>query len=596
MKFKQNRALALVLAVAMLFSLLAVSASATTLEEAKNSVATVNVQWRYSNSRQSDGAWLGRDAGETLPSDETINTSVYAEHDYATDGKNVFVDYRANLSMTDVMAEYLCPRQTQLMRAEFVVTVNLDAAWLTFDTQSDTVKVNFDSTFLKPNENPSDAAWDGASDITMPTGFELVKKVGDRYYYEISYRRADLEGASTIRVPMELILTELDGEPVGYNDIGAIPGSVVPMYSDYTVADWMAPIYVEIADMTVRSNMDVNVTTDPASWHWLVANGTVEGEFEYCTDDIVASVSDFAGQNTRTLAFGEGDDKEIPAWYSYDARVLLKRTGGTSTRPEQDKDVESPYLNLVDHFAYIIGYPDGLVHPEGNITRAEVATIFFRMLTDEVRTQYWSTTNPYSDVASSAWYNNAISTLSNLKIIEGYPDGTFHPQGNITRAEFATMAIRFFETTGKLADAQNQIFTDTTGHWAYTNINLAYLLGIVDGYPDGTFRPQNDITRAEAMTIVNNTLRRAPCVEGMLPDAQMITWPDNMDKAIWYYPEVQEATNSHDYERFANGDEDWTAPLPVRDWAAFEKEWSTANAAANPGEVVDESTVPVAKP
>ena len=252
--------------------------------------------------------------------------------------------------------------------------------------------------------------------------------------------------------------------------------------------------------------------------------------------------------------------------------------------PDPDpEDPDKPELNTEDHYAYIVGYPDGNVKPEGNITRAEVATIFFRLLTDESRDEFWSQTNNYSDVSEDAWYNNAVSTLTNAGIIDGYEDGTFKPDGNITRAEFATIAVRFFEATYDGGD----LFSDIAGHWAQDYINEAANAGIVDGYPDGTFRPQQYITRAEAMTMVNRTIDRHPDADHLLDD--MIVWPDNPETA-WYYEQVQEATNSHEYtintDDEQNPYEIWTELLPNRDWSELEKEWSDANDGAGSGEVV----------
>jgi len=241
-----------------------------------------------------------------------------------------------------------------------------------------------------------------------------------------------------------------------------------------------------------------------------------------------------------------------------------------------------PALNKVDHFAYIVGYPDGNVKPQGNITRAEVATIFFRMLTDESRNEFWSQNSGYSDVTINKWFNNAISTLANGGILTGYADGTFKPNANITRAEFATMAVRFFSSSYDGED----LFPDINKHWAKDYINTAAKEGIINGYEDGTFRPDQPITRAEAMTIVNRVLERHPDKDHLLKD--MIQWPDNMDTDKWYYADVQEATNSHDYDMKgteAEPYEVWSKMLPVRDWVAFEKEWSDANSAQG-GEVV----------
>ena len=256
-----------------------------------------------------------------------------------------------------------------------------------------------------------------------------------------------------------------------------------------------------------------------------------------------------------------------------------------------------PSLNTEDHYGYIVGYPVDYetgeptddqarkpVKPQGKITRAEVATIFFRMLTDESRNEYWSQSNDFTDVAADAWYNNAISTMANAGILDGYEDGSFHPNGYITRAEFATIAVRFFDLSYQGED----LFPDIDGHWAQDYINQAADAGIIEGYPDGTFGPQKQITRAEAVTMVNRTLDRHPDQDHFLED--MLVWPDNLDTEAWYYADIQEATNSHEYQvkKDAQGNEYevWTKILPIRDWEALEKEWSDANSSENPGDVV----------
>ena len=223
-------------------------------------------------------------------------------------------------------------------------------------------------------------------------------------------------------------------------------------------------------------------------------------------------------------------------------------------------------LNKTDHFAYVIGYPDGTVHPNGQITRAEVATIFFRLLRDEVRDGAFTTSNTYSDVACGKWYNNPISTMSALGIITGYPDGTFKPNKPITRAEFAAIAARFDETqSGKSAT-----FSDVIGHWAAKEIGIAYYNDWIKGYPDGTFKPDQNITRAEAMTLINRVLERKPESPADLL-TNMNKWTDNLDTSKWYYLDVQEATNSHGYTRKTFNYELWRQMLPDPDWSRYER-------------------------
>lgn len=222
------------------------------------------------------------------------------------------------------------------------------------------------------------------------------------------------------------------------------------------------------------------------------------------------------------------------------------------------------WLNGEDHIAYVIGYPDGTVRPEGNITRAEVATIFFRLLTDEVRTSYLTVENSFTDVNTDDWYNTEVSTMEALGILNGRTTDAFAPDAFITRAEFAAICARF--DTGRAEGDSN--LTDIAGHWAEAEIERAAALGWVAGYPDGTFRPNSNITRAEAMTIINRVLQRLPQDEGdLLTD--MTIWPDN-NPTDWYYLAIQEATNSHEFVRKSDGiHERWTKCIADPDWTQY---------------------------
>lgn len=242
--------------------------------------------------------------------------------------------------------------------------------------------------------------------------------------------------------------------------------------------------------------------------------------------------------------------------------------GGGGHRPKPKPTVEIPDddalgLNNTDHFAYIVGYGNGEVQPQNSITRAEVAAIFFRLLEDGIRNENFTHQNDFSDVAADAWYCSSVSTLSRMGIIAGYPDGTFRPNAPITRAEFAAIATRFDNNGDKTPVS----FTDIIGHWAEGEITVAANHGWVSGYGDGTFRPQNQITRAETMSLVNRVLKRLPETSAdLLPD--MITWTDNADTSSWYYLPVQEATNSHYYEFKENSKyEKWTELRETRDWS-----------------------------
>jgi len=227
-----------------------------------------------------------------------------------------------------------------------------------------------------------------------------------------------------------------------------------------------------------------------------------------------------------------------------------------------------PALNTADHYAYLMGYPDGTVRPGGSITRAEATTIFFRLLTEESRSQFWATENRYSDVSAGQWYNNAVSTMTSAGIVNGYPDGTFRPNAPITRAEMAKI-IALFAKLDKTADR----FPDTAGHWAEAYIRLAAGNGWIEGYPDGSFRPDRSITRAETVTMIDRVLERVPKDESrLLPHETMLTFPD-CRPGQWFYIAVQEAANSHVYERAANersGDEQWKELRDNRDWTRLE--------------------------
>lgn len=260
--------------------------------------------------------------------------------------------------------------------------------------------------------------------------------------------------------------------------------------------------------------------------------------------------------------------------------ILVWDEYNTPITPIPEPDNSPVGLNTEDHVAYIIGYEDGTVRPGANITRAEVATIFFRLLTDETRESYWSQSSGFTDVASGAWYNNAVSTLTRAGILDGYEDGSFRPNASITRAEFTKIAVSFFKHVG---GASANPFSDVPDSaWYAEFVKAAAELGLIDGYEDGTFRPNAPITRAEACTIVNRTLGRAPDKDNLLPEHEMLTWPDNSRDA-WYYAQIQEATNSHDYQ-WLGAIELWTAKLAERDWDALEKEWSNAYSAPG-GEV-----------
>ena len=255
-------------------------------------------------------------------------------------------------------------------------------------------------------------------------------------------------------------------------------------------------------------------------------------------------------------------------WYA--DKALTQKI--TSVTMNSDKTVYAGWeatgvpdkLNGDDHFAYVIGYPDGKVHPEGNISRAETATIFFRLLKADIRDGNLTADNDFSDVSDGQWHNKAISTMAKLGIVKGRRADRFDPDASITRAEFAAICARF--NTKPVENSGS--FSDISGHWAENEIERAAAFGWISGYPDGTFRPDAHITRAEAMTMINRVLCRMPQSESDLLDS-MVTWPDNKP-SDWHYLAVQEATNSHDFNRQGEVGESWTKLTSVPDWTRYQ--------------------------
>ena len=228
------------------------------------------------------------------------------------------------------------------------------------------------------------------------------------------------------------------------------------------------------------------------------------------------------------------------------------------------------------HYAYLIGRPSGWIYPGDDVTRAETATIFFRLICDQYRINIWSQANPFSDVPLPNWYNNAVSTMANAGFLLGRPDGTFGPNDAITRAEFATIISRFMNVTHTGGD----LFPDIAGHWAADAINAAAYVGWVLGDAQGNFRPNDNLTRAEAATIVNRIfLRHLSAVDYSLPG--LVSWPDNANPLAWYYLHIKEATNSNHHEMLACGVyKVWTALIPPRNWSILERPYS------DPGDIL----------
>ena len=254
-------------------------------------------------------------------------------------------------------------------------------------------------------------------------------------------------------------------------------------------------------------------------------------------------------------------DKDTVINKNYTLYAAWVEDNGSAGNGHETPDI----LNGEDHFAYVVGYPDGTVRPNDNITRAEVTSIFFRLLKDEVRDENLTNDNSFSDVNDEDWFNAAVSTMASLGIVKGRTADEFVPNANITRAEFAAICARFDDSQYSVVDN----FADVDSHWAKDEIHETAAYGWIKGYEDGTFKPDKAITRAEAMTMINRVLNRVPeTADDLLDD--MIVWPDNSDVSAWYYLPVQEATNSHNYENKNNIYEKWTAITDVTDWTKYE--------------------------
>ncbi len=399
---------------------------------------------------------------------------------------------------------------------------------------------------------------------------------------ELAYVGDDTRGVHTDEITQgTLALTDGEGFKASNYTLVFVPGTLTiharGMQVEKTVDKTRAEVGNELVyTITVTNTGDVDLTdvviTDPMlnveKNIGTLAPGAVWTEsFTYKVQ------SSDAGKTIVNTVIAKAADGTEDEAVSPGTEITRPSTGGGGV------------LNTKDHYSYIIGYKDGNVRPYGTVTRGEVATIFFRLLTDEARDKYWSQENDYSDCGPDLWCNNAISTLSNMGIISGYDDGTFRPYAKITRAQFAKIAVGFFETTTK--EYQGYYADVPEDAWYTDYVEAASRVGLIQGFQDGSFRPNENITRAQACVIVNRALNRTPNAERLLPESKMITWPD-CTPDDWFYADIQEATNSHDYTMITvKGEkvEKWSAKLPQRDWAAFEHAWSTAHSAPG-GEVV----------
>lgn len=367
----------------------------------------------------------------------------------------------------------------------------------------------------------------------------------------------------------------VDGEEVFADQVydNLLSGTATPAFNGtptrngYVFAGWNPAVArtvtgnaTYVAQWTARTDLSYTVHYYLKNTTKKVADDkTVDGQtFNADVTENAIRISGYRvyGDSEKSITIGTGTN-EIIFYY---------------TRASRPSAPSKPTLNTGDHYAYVMGYPDGTVRPNGSITRAEVSAILFRLLSDKTRDEYFTTESSFTDVKAGAWYNNSIATLEKAGVIvDTAKGGAFRPNEAITRAELAAMLAQFSDAK----PVKGVKFSDVSAeHWAYEAIAIAAKMGWIEGYPDGTFRPDATITRAEMMTLVNRALERVPSDEDhLLSKRVMLTFPD-CKSGDWFYIAVQEATNSHTYERAAtekNGDEQWTALRANRDWTLLEK-------------------------
>ncbi len=453
-------------------------------------------------------------------------------------------------------------------------------------------------------------------------GKEIGDGIGDKYQVFVWYK-AGANGSLTGEIYKAYTLGK-EGDAELRKEVTLTYPTTVP-YSGYAFDKWILPAQVTINGTTMsnfqvgttytftatfgadsKGNLDGDKETGDGTpdkyqvfvWYKAGDNGSLEGKTYYAYDlringttELRSTVSlnyptpvarhgfDFDGWlEPADVVISEDTMSQFTVGETYVFTAMFSRDRGD--RPAAEPTVKVKGLNSDDHVAYVVGRGEGMFDPMGKVTRAEVATIYFRLMTEEFRTEFWTDVNSFSDVVGTDWYNVAISTLENAGVIQDtVTGGEFRPNDPITRAELAVMAAQFATVTGKIPETS---FKDVDkDYWAYDEIKLIECAGWIEGYR-GYFRPDDNLTRAECVTIVNRMLKRGAEEDNMLED--MVIFLDNLDQDMWYYEAIQEAANSHDYTRTKvklegenfNG-EIWTVLLDAPDWAALEQAWSQAH-------------------
>ena len=520
-----------------------------------------------------------QNAGKSLPTPVSG-----AENQWFFKGWDLEEDRSDDLFYTDPDVLNMPVRSNLTFVAQWWPIVTFDAnsgAWSSGETmhyvkiQTDTEKVAAESTPVR--NGYTFLGWYTAADGGDRANFE-EKVNGPKTLYAHWAKNAAVTfrivngtwsgGAAEDKTVTVVLYPQADGTASGTLDASYVPQIMLP-----------APGYENIAGGWEQTpNTDPNGITGDVTYVYRFGStggGSSSGHstrytLHYESNGGTAYKDERCSSGTKMTLdkTPTGESYTFTGWYA--DKALTQKI--TTVTMNSDKTVYAGWeatgvpdkLNGDDHFAYVIGYPDGKVHPKGNISRAETATIFFRLLKADIRDGNLTADNDFSDVSDGQWHNKAISTMAKLGIVKGRRADRFDPNASITRAEFAAICARFSTRTVENSGS----FSDISGHWAENEIERAAAFGWISGYPDGTFRPDARITRAEAMTMINRVLCRMPQSKSDLLDS-MVTWPDNKP-SDWHYLAVQEATNSHDFNRQGEVGESWTKLTSVPDWTRYQ--------------------------
>ena len=490
-----------------------------------------------------------------------------------------------NLFYTDPDVLDMPVRSNLTFVAQWWPIVTFDAsggAWSSGDETMHYVKIQTDTEKVEAESTPvrngyTFLGWYTAADGGVRANFE-EKVYGPKTLYAHWAKNAAVTfrivngtwsgGAAEDKTVSVVLYPQADGTASGTLDASYVPQIMLP-----------APGYENIAGGWEQTpNTDPNGITGDVTYVYRFGStggGSSSGHstrytLHYESNGGTAYKDERCSSGTK-VTLDKTPTREsytFTGWYA--DKALTQKI--TSVTMNSDKTVYAGWeatgvpdkLNGDDHFAYVVGYSDSTVRPSANISRAEVATIFFRLLKSDIRDGNLTADNEFSDVSDGQWHNKAVSTMAKLGIVKGRRADRFDPDASITRAEFAAICARF--NTKPVENSGS--FSDISGHWAENEIERAAAFGWISGYPDGTFRPDARITRAEAMTMINRVLCRMPQSESDLLDS-MVTWPDNKP-SDWHYLAVQEATNSHDFNRQGEVGESWTKLTSVPDWTRYQ--------------------------